>query len=112
MNWSRGTSSWIPAACLRGFSAASCSKSGPPGILPQFACSGEVQIRVLHGFRTVALSVAAVAPNCTFSAQTVLTRKPGHGPKRRRVSLVVLIHLLGNGYLAPAHAHPELVVVG
>lgn len=86
--------------------------TGLAGILPQFACSGEVKIRVLHGFRTVALSVAAVAPNCTFSAQTVLTRKPGHGPKRRRVSLVVLIHFVGNGYLAPAHAHPEPVVVG
>ncbi|MGI8573066.1 MAG: hypothetical protein ACR2L9_10655 [Solirubrobacteraceae bacterium] len=86
--------------------------SGPSWIPAQFACTGQVKIRVLHGFRTVGLSVAAVAPNCTFSAQTVLTRKPGHGAKNRRVTLVALIHFLGNGYLARAHAHPETVVVG
>ncbi len=86
--------------------------SGLGGTLPQFACTGVVKIRFLHGFRTVDVSVAAVAPNCTFSAQTILTRKPGHGSRRRRVPLVALIHFLGNGYLARAHAHPETVVVG
>jgi hypothetical protein len=86
--------------------------SGLGGIPPQFACTGEVKIRVLHRFRTVALSVAAVAPNCTFSAQTVLTHKPGHGSKRRRVTLVILVHFVGNGYLASSHTHPKTVVVG
>jgi hypothetical protein len=86
--------------------------SGPAWIPAQFACSGQVKIRFLHRFRTVAVSVAAVAPNCTFSAQAVINRKPGRGLKRRRVRLVALIHFLGNGYLARAHARPETVVVG
>lgn len=86
--------------------------SGPGWIPAQFACSGQVRIRVLHGLRTVAVTIAAVQPNCSFAAQTVLTRKPGHGSRHRRVSLVVLVRFAGNGYLARARAHPSVVIVG
>ncbi|MDQ6817399.1 MAG: hypothetical protein M3018_08340 [Actinomycetota bacterium] len=86
--------------------------AGPSWIPAQFACSGEVKIRLIRGRRTVALTVAAVQPNCSFVAQTSLARKPGHGPRHRHVSLRVLIRFAGNGYLARARLRQGPVVVG
>jgi hypothetical protein len=85
---------------------------GPSRIPAGFACNGEVKIRFLRGRRTVAVTIAAVQPTCGFSAQTVLTRKPGRGSRHRHVSLRVLIRFAGNGYLARAQARRESVVVG
>ncbi len=97
----------------RPFAFTTSGTVGGPSFIPaQFACSGEVKIRFLHGLRTVALTIAAVQPNCSFSAQTVLTRKPGRGPKHRHVSLTVLIRFIGNGYLARARTGAKFVVIG
>ncbi len=86
--------------------------AGPGWIPAQFACSGEVKIRFMHGRHTVALTVAAVQPNCSFSAQTVLTRKPGRGSRHRHVLLQVRIRFVGNGYLAVGRGGRKSVVVG
>lgn len=86
--------------------------AGPSWIPAAFACTGEARMTFLHGRRAVAVTVAAVQSNCAFSAQTVLTRRPGRGSPHRRVPLRVLIQFVGNGYLARAHARPESVVVG
>ncbi|HEY6396857.1 MAG TPA: hypothetical protein VIX82_05325, partial [Solirubrobacteraceae bacterium] len=92
--------------------ATSGTIAGPGWIPAQFACVGEVKVRFMHGRQTVALTVAAVQPNCTFAAQTVLTRKPGRGSRHRRVSLQVRIRFVGNGYLAVGRDGKKSVVVG
>jgi hypothetical protein len=53
-----------------------------------------------------------VAPNCTFSGQTILNRKPGHGARNRRVTLRVVVYFRGNGYLKPRFAKSQTVTVG
>jgi hypothetical protein len=88
------------------------SVAGPSWIPAQFACSGEVKIRFMRGRRTVALTLAPVQPNCTFSAQTVLARKPGHRSRNHRVSLTVRIRFVGNGYLALTRGRAKRVTVG
>jgi hypothetical protein len=85
---------------------------GPHWIPAGFACSGTVRVRVFFGRRQVAFSLATVQPTCSFATQTVVTRKPGHGRKHRRVRLRVFVHYLGNGYLGQSRARPESVVVG
>jgi hypothetical protein len=86
--------------------------AGPRSIPAAFACSGSVRVRFLFGHRQVAFSLANLQPNCTFSAQTVLARKPGHAGKGHAVQLLVLVRYLGNGYLAQSLARPASVVVG
>ena len=86
--------------------------AGPSWIPQPYACSGEVTIRSFFGPRQVGYTVAPVQPNCTFAGQTEFTRKPGRGSKNRRVRLNVFIHFLGTGYLAPARARPETIVLG
>jgi phosphodiesterase/alkaline phosphatase D-like protein len=87
---------------------------GPPASIPAvFACSGgDVAIRfVFHG-REIASQLAALQPNCSFTAQTVFPVRPGHGHHRPPAHLRVFIHFFGNGYLAPASARPEKIVLG
>jgi len=86
--------------------------SGPVWIPSAFACTGSVRVRVFLGRRLVAFSLGAVQPNCTFATTTVVTHKPGHGPRHRRVHLRLFVRYLGSGYLGRALARPETVVVG
>lgn len=84
-----------------------------PGWIPAtYACSGNVSIRFFHGARQVGLTFVPLAPNCTFSGQTVFRHLPGRGPRGRLVLLSVRTRFLGNGYLAPHRARRESVVLG
>jgi hypothetical protein len=85
---------------------------GPRFIPAQYACSGTVTIKFKLGRRTVASTPAPVQPNCTFSAQTVFGRLPGHGSKHRHVDLSVSVRFGGDGYLAARSARTEHVTLG
>jgi hypothetical protein len=83
--------------------------SGPA---PAFDCNGQVAVRVFFGKRAISRVLVPVASNCTFTAQTPLNRKPGHGARNRRVTLKVLVYFRGNGYLKPRFAKSQTVTVG
>jgi hypothetical protein len=85
-----------------------------PAWIPQsLACFQNATVRFYSGRRQVAFSLFPINPDCTFSGQTVFRHLPGHSRRRhRQVRLKVLIHFRGNGYLAPADARPESIVLG
>lgn len=84
----------------------------PPSSIPtEFACSsGYVAIRFFTGGRRVKYVLAALRPNCTYSAQTVFNHRPARG-KNGVVTLHVLVHFRGNGYMAPADARAQTVTL-
>ncbi|MBV9424612.1 MAG: hypothetical protein JOZ98_17000 [Solirubrobacterales bacterium] len=85
----------------------------PASIPPAFACSGgQVTVRFVFRGREIASQLVAIQPNCTFAAQTVFPVRPGHGRHRPSAHVRVFIHFFGNGYLAPASARPERIVLG
>jgi hypothetical protein len=86
--------------------------SGPTWIPRYLSCFQNATVRFFLGNRQVGFNLAPVAPNCTFSGQTVFHDKPGRGKRHRKVRLRVLIHFRGNGYLAPSDAPPETVTIG
>jgi hypothetical protein len=69
----------------------------PPAWMPaQYACNGIVTIRFFRGIRQVHFNIAAVQPNCTFSARTTFKHVPGgHPPAHLRV----VIRFLATHYL-------------
>jgi hypothetical protein len=80
-----------------------------PGLIPAAdQCNGGAAIRYYNGKRVVGFTVAALAPNCTFSAPVSFSRRIGKHSTRLRVA----IHFRGNGYLAPADAPSEYVTLG
>jgi hypothetical protein len=86
--------------------------SHPASYPSQFVCTGFVGIRFFTGGRRVNFALAPLQSNCTYSAQVTFNRKPGRGPKNRVVTLRVLVHYRGNGYLAPANARKQTVTLG
>jgi phosphodiesterase/alkaline phosphatase D-like protein len=69
-----------------------------PGFIPAaVACTGNASIKYFNGKRRVASAVAAVEPNCKFSASISFRRRING----RATRLNVAIHYGGNGYLAP-----------
>lgn len=85
---------------------------GPASIPKSLSCFQNVTVRFMLGRKVVGFGFADVLPDCTFRTQTVFNRLPGRGNRRRQVSLRVLIHYRGNGYLAPADAKVERVTLG
>jgi hypothetical protein len=85
---------------------------GPSSIPQSLSCFQNATVRFFLGNRQVGVSLAPVAPNCTFSIQTAFHHLPGRGKKHRQVRLRVLIHFRGNGYLAPSDARSETVTLG
>lgn len=86
--------------------------TGPKSIAPGFDCNGYVGVRMYFGKRDVSFVLVPVASNCTFSGQTTLHRKPGHGAANRQVHLRVVVYFRGNGYLKPRFATSQVVTVG
>jgi hypothetical protein len=84
--------------------------SHPSWMPNRFVCSGAVTIRFFLGKRRVAFSLVPIQPNCTFSGLTTFNRRPGRGRGRRHLRVVV--RYLGTGYLKPASARSETVVLG
>lgn len=84
---------------------------GPSSIPQAYACTQAVLIRFFRGKREVASTVAPLAANCTYSAQTTFTSRPGR-PGHGRLTLNVRVRFLGNGYLAPASAKRRKVTLG
>jgi hypothetical protein len=81
---------------------------GGPSWLPgQYACTGAVAIWFFHG-RQAKSTLAAVQPDCTFSALTLFSRLRG----RRPVHLRVIVRYLSSPYLAPSIAQVQPVTVG
>jgi phosphodiesterase/alkaline phosphatase D-like protein len=70
---------------------------GPAFIPATLACTGNASIKYFNGRRKVASAVAAVEPNCKFSASVSFRRLINGNSARLRVA----IHYGGNGYLAP-----------
>ncbi len=87
---------------------------GPRSVPDAIGCGQNANATISYflGRRRVALSFATVQANCTFSSTVVFK----HGFRHRRhagpTHLRVVIHFRGNGYLAPANARPERVVLG
>jgi hypothetical protein len=85
----------------------------PPSSIPaQFACAGNATINLFLHTHRVANTLAAVGPDCKFSGQITLNRKPGHGKRNRKVDLRVLVHYNGDGYLAPARSSVGHITAG
>ena len=83
--------------------------SHPSWMPNRFVCSGSVTIRFFRGRRRVAFSLVPIQPDCTFFGRTTFNRRPGRGPGRR--NLRVVVRYLGTGYLTPA-TRAEAVVLG
>lgn len=87
----------------------------PPRSIPAaFACNGgqaSVSFFGRHG-HDLASQLVPVQSNCTFAAQTVFRVRPGHGHHRPPAPVRVFVHYFGNGYLAPASARSERLVLG
>jgi hypothetical protein len=81
------------------------------GLPAAFACRGDAAVRVFRGRRPVRFVLAPIQPNCSFATQNVFLGLPPHPPGRSAVRLWVFVHFLGNGYLAPAHARPQQVLL-
>lgn len=78
----------------------------------QFACTGFVGVRFFTGGRRVNFALAALQPNCTYSTQVTFNQRPGRGPANRVVTMHVVVHFRGNGYLAPSNARVQTVRLG
>jgi hypothetical protein len=83
----------------------------PRSIPGEFACTGFVGIRYFTGGKRVKFVLVPLQPNCTYSAQAVFNHKPGRGPKNRLVTIHVLVHFRGNGYIAPANARVQTLTL-
>ncbi|MGO9900895.1 MAG: fibronectin type III domain-containing protein [Solirubrobacteraceae bacterium] len=81
---------------------------GPASIPAPYECTGSAAIRYWDGRKVVRLTVAALAPNCTFSAPVSFAHQIGRHSTRLRVT----IFFRGNGYLAPVNARSEFVTLG
>jgi hypothetical protein len=86
--------------------------AGPSSIAPVFDCNGYVAVRAYLGHRNVSFVLLAVTPQCTFSGATTFNRKPGHGARKRKVNLEVIVYFRGNGYLKPGFAKIEHITLG
>lgn len=85
--------------------------AGPSWMPAQYACAGNVTIRMFRGVRQVAFTLAGVQPNCRFTAQTVFQRLPGH-PARPPVHLRVVVRYVSTPYLGTSRAGIEHVTLG
>ncbi len=85
---------------------------GPASIPSVFDCTGSVAVRFYLGRRNISFVLVPVQPDCTFSAQTVFNRLPGHGRAHRHVVLRVGARFRGNGYLQSVGARSQLVTLG
>jgi hypothetical protein len=83
----------------------------PTSIPNQFACTGLVGISYFNGRKRVKFALVPLQANCTYRAQFTFKRKPGRGPRNRIVTLHVVVHFRGNGYIAPAYARPQTVTL-
>jgi hypothetical protein len=81
---------------------------GSASIPASYECTGSAAIRFWHGRKVVRLTVAALAPNCAFSAAVSFAHQIGRHSTRLRVT----IFFRGNGYLAPVKARSEFVTLG
>jgi hypothetical protein len=84
---------------------------GPSSTPNALECVGSVRITYRLGRKTVHTTVAPVQPDCSFAGSAGFRRLPGHGSSRRTVRLTVSTRFLGNGYLAPAQARRQTVVL-
>jgi hypothetical protein len=84
----------------------------PSAVPPSLGCTGDVTIGFFLGRRNVSFSIVPVQANCLFVNQVAFAHLPGRGKKRRVVTLHVRISFLGNGYIAPAGARLETVLLG
>jgi hypothetical protein len=80
----------------------------PKALLAGVACNGTVAVRFFIRHKSVALSLAQVQPNCTYSAQTPFSGLIGHRSRRLRVE----VRFRGNGYLGSASPAPQRVRLG
>jgi phosphodiesterase/alkaline phosphatase D-like protein len=70
---------------------------GPAFIPASLACTGSASVKYFNGKRKVASAIAAIEPNCRFSASVSFRKLINH----QVTGLRVAIHYNGNGYLAP-----------
>lgn len=87
---------------------------GSPTSIPAgFGCSGgDLTVRFMFHGREIADQIVGLQPNCSFSAQTGFRVRPGIGHHRPPATVRVIVHFVGNGYLAPATARSEKIVLG
>jgi hypothetical protein len=86
------------------------SVQGPSWIPAAYDCRGNVSIRFLLGSRRIATTLVPLGPDCKFSGQTVFNTRPGHG--QGPVTITVVTHYLGNGYLTPHKTSGQTITLG
>jgi hypothetical protein len=80
-----------------------------PASIPAAAgCNGIVAVRYLVGNRSVALSLAAVQPDCAYTDEVAFGRLVNHRSTRLRVE----VRFRGNAYLASTSARVQRVRLG
>jgi hypothetical protein len=85
---------------------------GPSWIPAQYACNGDVTIRVFRGLKQVGFTLAGIQPNCTFAGRTAFTRIPGGLGPRKPHALRIVVRSIANDYLATNKAPNEHVQLG
>jgi hypothetical protein len=86
------------------------SVHGPSWIPATYDCRGNVSIRFLIGSRRIGSTLVPLGPDCKFSGQTVFNKRPGHG--QGPVTITVVAHYLGNGYLTPHKTSGQTITLG
>jgi hypothetical protein len=88
--------------------------AGPSRIPSSLECRGSASVLYFVGTRQVGFALAAVKPDCAFSATNTFRHLPGasrHHPVRSE-KMTIVVHFRGNGYLAPANSRLNRITLG
>jgi hypothetical protein len=87
------------------------SVSGAPQLPPSARCQGSVVVSFFLHRHRLARKLVPLGPECGFEARARIRHLPRRARRHRRLRLLVAVRFRGNGYLAPARAHPEHVLM-
>jgi hypothetical protein len=82
---------------------------GASQLPPTVRCQGSVAVSFFSHKRRLARKLVPLGPNCGFRARAKIRHLPKRLRRHHRLRLRVAVRFRGNGYLAPARAHPQHV---
>ena len=87
------------------------SLGGGATLPPSARCSGSVAVAYFLGRHRLAFRLVPVGPECSFRARARIRHLPARARAHRRLRIRVAVRFRGNGYLAPARAHHQRVLM-
>jgi hypothetical protein len=82
---------------------------GAKQLPPSTRCQGSVAVSYFLHKRRLARRLVPLSPECGFRARAKIRHLPRRVRGHHRLRLRVAVRFRGNGYIAPAKAHPEHV---